>query len=105
MWAALYLAAAALARLLFFIPFRRRVKEDRSEETLRRLNEEFRAVYQQIMENEHMLRYNDAKNDFDALLQQITGIIGLCADGEDPDTCQYDASSCGGDCGSCAGCH
>lgn len=31
-WAALYLAAAALARLLFFIPFRRRVKEDRSEE-------------------------------------------------------------------------
>ena len=37
-------------------------KEDRNEETMKRLNEEFRAVYQKIMENEHMLRYNDAKN-------------------------------------------
>lgn len=48
-------------------------KEERDDETLRRLNDEFRAVYQKIMENEHMLRYNDAKNEFDALLQQMTG--------------------------------
>ena len=80
-------------------------KEDRNEETLRRLNDEFRAVYQKIMENEHMLRYNEAKNDFDALLQRITGIIGLCADGEDPNTADYDPASCGGDCSSCGGCH
>ena len=68
-------------------------KEERDDETLRRLNDEFRAVYQKIMENEHMLRYNDAKNEFDALLQQMTGILSLCAEGEDPATC--DASSCG----------
>ena len=78
-------------------------KEDRNEETMKRLNEEFRAVYAKIMENEHMLRYNDAKNEFDALLQQMTGILSLCAEGEDPATC--DASSCGGNCSSCAGCH
>ena len=78
-------------------------QEERNEETLRRLNDEFRAVYQKIMENEHMLRYNDAKNEFDALLQQMTGILSLCAEGEDPATC--DASSCGGNCSSCAGCH
>ena len=80
-------------------------KDDRNEETIKRLNEEFRAVYQRIMENEHMLRYNEAKNDFDALLQLITGIIGLCADGEDPNTADYDPASCGGDCSSCGGCH
>lgn len=80
-------------------------KEDRKEETLQRLNKEFRAVYAQIMQNEHMGRYNDAKNEFDALLQRVTGIIGLCADGENPETCDYDAASCGGDCSSCAGCH
>ena len=62
-------------------------------------------MYQRIMENEHMLRYNEAKNDFDALLQRITGIIGLCADGEDPNTADYDPASCGGDCSSCGGCH
>ena len=80
-------------------------KDDRNEETLQRLNAEFREVYQKIMENEHMLRYNDAKNEFDALLQRMTGILSLCADGEDPETCDYDAASCGGNCSSCAGCH
>ena len=80
-------------------------KDDRNEETLQRLNAEFRAVYQKIMENENMLRYNDAKNEFDALLQRMTGILSLCADGEDPETCDYDAASCGGNCSSCAGCH
>lgn len=80
-------------------------KDDRNEETLQRLNEEFRGVYQKIMENEHMLRYNDAKNELDALLQRMTGILSLCADGEDPETCDYDAASCGGNCSSCAGCH
>lgn len=80
-------------------------KEDRNEETLQRLNGEFREVYGQIMENGNMQRYNAAKTEFDALLQRITGIIGLCADGEDPETCDYDAANCGGDCSSCAGCH
>lgn len=80
-------------------------KDDRNEETLKRLNEEFRGIYAQIMQNEHMQAYNDAKTEFDALLQRVTGIIGLCADGEDPETCDYDAASCGGDCSSCAGCH
>jgi len=80
-------------------------KEDRSEETLQRLNGELRDVYGRIMQNEHMIAYNNAKTEFDALLQRITGIIGLCADGENPDTCDYDAASCGGDCSSCGGCH
>lgn len=80
-------------------------KEDRSEDTLQRLNTELREVYAQIMSNEHMIAYNNAKGEFDALLQRITGIIGLCADGENPDTCDYDPSSCGGDCSSCGGCH
>ncbi len=80
-------------------------KEDRSEETLQRLNQELRQVYAQIMQNEHMGKYNDAKTEFDALLQRVTGIIGLCADGEDPETCDYNAASCGGDCSSCGGCH
>lgn len=80
-------------------------KDDRNEETLKRLNEEFRAVYATIMNNENMQKYNDAKVEFDALLQRITGIIGLCADGENPETCEYEAA-CGGDCSACGGsCH
>lgn len=80
-------------------------KDDRNEETLKRLNEEFRAVYTRIMQNQNMLRYNEAKNELDAIVQRVTAIISMCAEGEDPDTCDYDASSCGGDCSSCGGCH
>ncbi len=80
-------------------------KDDRNEETLKRLNEEFRDAYGKIMANENMKQYNDAKTVFDSVLQRITTIISLCADGENPDTCDYDAAACGGDCSSCAGCH
>ena len=80
-------------------------KEDRDEETLKRLNEEFRAVYAKIMQNENMQRYNDAKTELDAKVQRLTAIITMWAEGEDPETCDYDAASCGGNCASCAGCH
>lgn len=80
-------------------------KEDRNEETLKRLNDEFREIYGKIMENENMLRYNEAKNELDAKVQQLTTIITLSAEGEDPETCDYEAASCGGNCASCGGCH
>lgn len=80
-------------------------KPDRDDETMQRLNKEFREVYAKIMANEHMRRYDAAKNEFDAFYQRITGILNLCAEGDDPETCDYDAASCGGDCASCAGCH
>ncbi|WP_369296953.1 YlbF family regulator [uncultured Neglectibacter sp.] len=79
-------------------------KDDRNEDTLKRLNEEFRGIYAQIMANENMSRYNSAKTEFDATLQRVTAIIGLCADGENPDTCDYEAA-CSGDCSTCGGCH
>lgn len=80
-------------------------KPDRNDETMQRLNQEFREVYAKIMDNEHMARYNVAKTEFDALFQRVTGILDLCAQGDDPETCDYDAASCGGDCSSCGGCH
>ena len=78
-------------------------KDNRDEETLQVLNREFRGIYGEIMANDSMMAYNEAKQDFDVLLKQITAIIGLCADGEDPDTCDYEAA-CSGDCSTCGGC-
>ena len=78
-------------------------KDNRDEETLQVMNREFRGLYGEIMANDSMMAYNEAKQDFDVLLKQITAIIGLCADGEDPDTCDYEAA-CSGDCSTCGGC-
>ncbi len=79
-------------------------KEERSEETLQRLNEEMRTAYGEIMENEHMQLYTEAKNSFDALIRQVNGMISLMAEGEDPDTCEYEEANCSGNCAACAGC-
>ena len=79
-------------------------KTDRNDETLRTLNEEMRTVYSQIMSNEHMAAYNQAKQDYDHALQRIVAIITQSAEGEDPDTTDYDAS-CTHDCSTCGGCH
>lgn len=81
-------------------------KEDRSEETLKKYNDELRAIYAEIMQNPHMAVYNEAKNELDALVQRVTNIITMSADGEDPDSCDCDSCGCTGSCASCGGgCH
>lgn len=79
-------------------------KSDRDEETLRTLNEEMRTVYSQIMSNENMVAYNNAKQTFDSAVQRIVAIITQSAEGENPDTTDYDPS-CTHDCSTCGGCH
>ena len=80
-------------------------KDDRSEERLQQLNEDLRHVYAEIMKNENMTAYNEAREGLDAVMKRINAIIALCAEGADPETADLDESSCGGSCASCAGCH
>lgn len=80
-------------------------KEDRSEELLRQYNEELRTIYTNIMQNPHMNAYNTAKSELDELIQKVTTIITMSADGQDPDSCDCDSCGCTGSCASCGGCH
>ncbi len=79
-------------------------KEDRNDEKLKELNAEMRHVYADIMKNENMTAYNEAKNEFDAIMQRVTAIITQCAEGADPETADYSQSSCSGSCSTCGGC-
>jgi cell fate (sporulation/competence/biofilm development) regulator YlbF (YheA/YmcA/DUF963 family) len=79
-------------------------KEDRDDEKLQQLNLQLRECYTKILENENMRAYNAAKEDMDKLVKRLTAIIVNSAEGEDPNTTDY-VESCGGDCGSCNGCH
>ena len=79
-------------------------KTDRNEETLRTLNQEMRAVYADIMAHPAMVAYNDAKQEFDHVLQRVVAIITQSAEGEDPDTTDY-VEDCTHDCSTCGGCH
>ncbi len=74
-----------------------------NETKMEELNEKLRACYNEIMPNENMQAFNQAKDELDRLVNQITTIITLCVNGEDPETCE--ASGCTGSCSGCSGCH
>lgn len=78
-------------------------KKERDQEKLTKLNTEMREVYSQIMSNEHMVAYNEAKGEFDKIINRVNAIIQQCAEGADPETADFD-ESCTGSCSTCGGC-
>lgn len=77
-------------------------KENPDEGKMQAYNEEFRGVYTEIMMNPNMQAYEKARQDMDELMNFLTGILAMCVNGDDPDTCDPKAHQCGGD---CSGCH
>lgn len=80
-----------------------KAEADQDKEKLDAANKEMQRLYTLVMQNEHMADFTMAKQGMDKLLQDINMIIGMCCDGEDPDTCEI--SSCTGSCSTCGGCH
>lgn len=77
--------------------------EEKDEAKIEEANKEMQRLYTLIMQNEHMADFTMAKQGMDKLVNDINAIIGMCCDGEDPDTCEI--SSCTGSCATCGGCH
>ena len=81
-------------------------KEDKDADRMTSLDSEIKELYQQIMEMPNMVKFNEAKADLDKLLSSVNYILTSSANGEDPATCPAEPPhSCGGNCGSCGGCH
>ena len=81
-------------------------KADKDEEKLKAMNKEMRHLYSQVMQNENMVKYNSAKQEFETKLQRVFAIIQNSAEGDDPETTDYlGGMGCSGNCGSCGGCH
>ena len=79
-------------------------KQEKDAGRITELNEKIQRIYGEIMSNESMQAYNDAKNEMDRLMQYINAILLTAANGGDPMTVE-EPSSCGGDCSGCSGCH
>ena len=78
--------------------------DEKDEEKVNKANADLRQLYQDVMNNPNMVAYNEARNAMDALMNQVTSILSMCVNGEDPDTCEP-ASGCTGSCSTCGGCH
>ncbi|MGN0452684.1 MAG: YlbF family regulator [Ruminococcus sp.] len=77
--------------------------ENRDDEEIKALNEKMRKLYADIMVNPSMIKLNESKTAFDAVMQRVFAIVSNSANGEDPNTTDYHA--CSGSCSTCGGCH
>lgn len=78
-------------------------KENPDEDKLKGYEQEFRQVYSEVMLNENMHNYEIASKEVENMMNYITGILSMCVDGDDPETCDPTAHSCSGECSGCGG--
>jgi cell fate (sporulation/competence/biofilm development) regulator YlbF (YheA/YmcA/DUF963 family) len=81
------------------------MKDVKSSDTnhLKELDENIKATYKKIMSNKNMIVFQAAQKNLEDLVNNIQQIITMCANGEDPETCQP-SSGCSGSCSTCGGC-
>ena len=80
-------------------------ESERDADKLVALENDIKAVYDEIMAMPNMIAYNDAKAGLDELVGSVNFIISVAANGGDPMTCPDRApSGCGGSCSTCGGC-
>ena len=79
--------------------------EEPDSDNIKALDTELKGVYNKIMKNPKMIVFSGAQQALEKLVSNVQQIISLCANGEDPETCQIPETGCTGSCASCAGCH
>lgn len=77
---------------------------EQDKDAVAALNTEMRKIYADIMVNENMIKLNESKAQFDTVINRVFAIVSNSANGEDPNTTDYQPS-CSGSCSSCSGCH
>ncbi len=77
-------------------------------EKLAQYDNEFQQLYAQVMQNENMKNYEEARAEIDKMMNYLVGILALSVNGEDPETCEPSKNECDHehdcDCG-CHDCH
>ena len=82
-------------------------KEEPDTKKLEGYDSEFREIYGQIMLNENMRNYEEAKGNVDEMMNYVIQLLTLCVNGEDPETTEpkaADESASTGSCSTCGGC-
>ncbi|MBR4627052.1 MAG: YlbF family regulator [Ruminococcus sp.] len=77
--------------------------EEKDGDLLQKLDEDIKSAYKKIMSNKNMIVFQAAQKGLEDLVNNINQIISMCANGEDPETCQP-SSGCSGSCATCGGC-
>ncbi len=79
--------------------------EEKDQEKINTLNTKVGQLYNDIMANESMITYNEAKAELEQLVEYINAIVNTAVNGGDPMTVEQPQAGCTGSCASCSGCH
>ena len=74
------------------------MKEERSEELLKMIQDRIDAIYEQIVSTETYKALEKAQNDVNDLMEMVNSTITFNITGEMPSSCTHDCSTCGGGC-------
>ena len=72
------------------------VKEERSEELLKMIQDRIDAIYDQIVASDSYKALEKAQNDVNELMELVNSTITFNITGEQPSSCTHDCSTCGG---------
>ena len=78
--------------------------EEPDKDKIGELDKEIKTLYQKIMKNQNMIVFQSAQQALESMINNINQIISMCANGEDPETCQPSTGGCSGSCSTCGGC-
>ena len=81
-------------------------KKDRDDAKVDELYKTVREMYDEITNNEKMVAYNNAQDEFNDMFEYVLHILQMAATGDDPDSIEKpeQGGGCSGDCSSCGGC-
>ncbi len=83
-------------------------KEDRDEKKVADMNKRINELYNEVMQNEKMIAYNQAKQGIESFIEYVNAILNAAIEGEDPMLVEEPSAAGGcapGGCSSCSGCH
>jgi len=90
------------------LAYQKEAQSGANAEKMQEIEKEFNGLYSEIMQNENMQNYEKARAEIDEMMNYIVGILTLCVNGENPETCEPPKHECGHDhdcdCG-CEDCH
>ena len=66
---------------------------------MKRLSDEMDGIQERLQMIDDIVALTEARNEFNSLIAQINQVLQFIVTG------RMEESSCGGDCGSCGGCH
>ena len=98
---------AAIQKEEAYINFHKAKEINEADDELNELINKIQLIHMSYQheankDDANMQAFEKAKEELDAMMKEITGILSLCAQGEDPEKCEY-APACSGNCASCGG--